>query len=329
MEPTDGPPPEESPAEEVPVGLPEAPSEPGLDRAGPRLPNAVGLDEASARRALAAWQVTVERTLSVPAYVGKVVNQFPYPGENLAPGQPLTIVTALERMPSLEHLSVPMAEGKPWQEAQAVVEQFGLRASFRIVPAQGAPHGTIVSQSPLPGSITTRGGEVILRVAKGVPGGETPTPPSEMVPPTEPVVPSTEPVFPPTEPVSPTEPTPPTEPVPPTEPTPPEEPLPPPPPVPVPVELAIPNLLSPRDGDAFPRAYGATFQWHKVTNAESYDWELEEEKAGKWVPVTSQTFVETRWRPERMERGRFRWRVRACSGEFKGEWSPWARLFMY
>jgi hypothetical protein len=45
--------------------------------------------------------------------------------------------------------------------------------------------------------------------------------------------------------------------------------------------------------------------------------------------VTTQIVNGTRYRPERMDPGRFQWRVRAIRGEVEGPWSAWFRLFMY
>jgi hypothetical protein len=104
------------------------------------------------------------------------------------------------------------------------------------------------------------------------------------------------------------------------------------PPVEVPTSqpLTAPTLISPSEGQSFPRAYGSTFQWTEVPTATQYEWELQEEGPdGLWRTTQTQIVNGTRYRPERMEKGRFQWHVRAIRGDLEGPWSTWFRLFMY
>ncbi len=149
------------------------------------------------------------------------------------------------------------------------------------------------------------------------PAGPVPAP-SEP-PPSEPVAPPSEP--PPSEP-------PPAEPVPaepvPTEPAP--TPFLPQPPRPAPGPVA---LTGPADSDSFPRAYGPTFEWRTVPNADGYEWELEQETNGSWQAARTERLIGTKFRPARMEIGRYRWRVRALNGEVPGSWADYRLLFLY
>jgi hypothetical protein len=98
---------------------------------------------------------------------------------------------------------------------------------------------------------------------------------------------------------------------------------------PPPSSLGAPGLLKPAEGEAFPRAYGATFEWAPVAGAQSYDWELQENRAGEWTTVSLQAVATTRLRPEKMTAGQFRWRVRATAGTVQSGWSAFRTLHMY
>jgi hypothetical protein len=57
---------------------------------------------------------------------------------------------------------------------------------------------------------------------------------------------------------------------------------------------------------------------------------MQAEQAGSaWKPLPTMVVRETRHRPARIERGRFRWRVRALAGDTPGEWSAFFRLYVY
>jgi beta-lactam-binding protein with PASTA domain len=322
------------------------------NREGPPLPNALGQNRVRAEQLLRGWALNVELTLGLPNLQGKVVSQIPFPSEHLAQGEPVTIVVAVTQPPSLDHRSVPQATGKTMADAAASVRKAGFAIVWRSVQGLQAEAGKVVSQSPLPGSLALKGTSVVLRVGRGTGApGEAPTPPppgepSEETPPTGPL--PDPPTLPPTEPLPvpqpppvepppvepppveppPLEPPPPAEPVPeepvPVEPTPPE-----PPPPPAPTPPAATTLVGPADGDSFPRAYGATFQWKSVPGATGYEWELQAEKNGEWQAVALQPLLGTRFRPARMEVGRFRWRVRAVKDGTPGSWTDFRRLFMY
>jgi beta-lactam-binding protein with PASTA domain len=301
--------------------------EAAVNRQGPDLPNAIQMPQAEAQTALSRWRVNVEYTLASPTLVGRVVNQIPYPGESLATGEMVTIVVGIAQLPSLDYYVVPMVEGGDAGRALQELERVQMRASFRSVPSAPAQRGLVVSQNPLPGSVAPRGSEVIVRVGSGSPTTAAGAP-----------VPSAAPVEPPPAqmPVAP----PPTVPQPtPPQPTPPQptapmpvQPTPTPPPTPQ-IQLGRPSLLAPAADSTFPKNYGATFQWSAVQGAQRYEWELHSEQGGQWALMATMVVQETRYRPERMPAGRFRWRVRAVADNAisggKGEWSDFLRLYMY
>jgi hypothetical protein len=160
-----------------------------------------------------------------------------------------------------------------------------------------------------------------------------PAPPADesMPPADEPMPPADEPMPPADEPMPPAD-----EPMPPTPAPPADEPMPP-APVPVPVVppkpmvvLRVPTLSGPATNESYPRAFGSTFTWQAVGGAKTYEWELQAEaQDGSWSTVTTETIEGTKHRPERMEAGRYRWRVRALADDVEGEWSEFRRLFLY
>jgi beta-lactam-binding protein with PASTA domain len=355
-----------APARAAPTPAPSA-SGPALDpltasatpeelpnRVGPPLPNVLRRTEAEARAALSAWALDVEVTLSMPELVGRVVNQAPTPGDPLAHGERVTVVVGLASLPSIDHHVVPVAEGLPVAEAKARIEREGFRAVLRSLPSPPELSGRVIHQSPLPVSLGVKGSDVVLRVGRGGHAGGVPA--------TGPI--RTPPVVPPdlgappagTHPETPPQPVPgtpfppaPGTPIPLTPPAPGPGPTVPPGPTPMPPGPApqpgtpvppgtpkpgTPQPIGPAEGSTFPRAYGATFQWTSVPGAGHYEWELQEEQTGStWRTVATTVVKETRHRPPRMERGRFRWRVRAITdaggASAPGEWSPFFRLWLY
>jgi hypothetical protein len=273
----------------------------------------LSLPEAQARQRLAGWRLRIEQAVSLPEYVGKVVNQFPVPGQPLAPGEVVTLVVAIPNAPSEQQLSVPSLRGLALSEAIAEAQAAGFRAEARTLPSDPAAAGRVMEQRPLSGSLAPAGSSVLLLVGRGaaaagaaLPGPASPPPPGPRAgdPPIDPVasaVPGREP-GPPTLPTSP----------------------------PGSARIGTPTLISPSEGQSFPRAYGSTFQWTPVRGAEWYEWELEAQDAnGEWRQVAVQRVPTTRHRPHRMERGRFRGRVRAMRPDGEGDGSAHFRLYMY
>ncbi|MHC5009319.1 MAG: PASTA domain-containing protein [Planctomycetota bacterium] len=315
LPPTPGPGPL-PPIEEPPAPAPElagvAPDR-AVNRAGPALPSALSLTEAQARQTLSRWRVNLEQTIGLPQFVGRVVNQAPNPGETLGAGETVTIVVAVADPPSQQHRAVPTLTGMAMASAAETVRRAGFAPTLRSVPSSGADRGRVVEQSPLAGSLAMPGSEVRLRVGRGGQGGPAPVAPEPTAPP---------------EPAPPTEPGPPTPgpgPLPPVEepPTPGVAP-------PTPSQLSKPTLISPSEGQSFPRAYGSTFQWTQVPGATLYEWQLQrEDRDGVWQIVATERVEGSRYRPARLERGSFRWRVRALGNGVEGQWSSFFRLYLY
>jgi beta-lactam-binding protein with PASTA domain len=312
-------PPAIAPTPSAPVGAkPEALP----NREGPELPNTIQAPEAQAQRSLRGWHVNVEYTLASPQLVGRVVNQIPYPGEHLAQGETVTVVVGIAQLPSLDYYVVPMVEGGTMDRAQKELARIGFKPSWRAVPSSPDKRGIVISQNPLPGSVAEKGSDVIVRLGTG--GGATaPMPPAPA--PTEEPKPA-EPAAQPTPP-SPTE-QPPTPEPPIQQPGPAPTDQPPAPPAPK-VQLGTPSPIAPSEGSTFPRNYGATFRWSAVNGAAKYEWALQEEQAGQWKDSASQVVTETRYRPDHVATGRYRWHVRALADGVEGGWSDWFRLYIY
>jgi beta-lactam-binding protein with PASTA domain len=285
---------------------------------GPALPSVMGQPAAQARGALRRWRVSIEYTLAIPELVGKVVNQRPHGGTTLAVGGAVVIVVAIAQPPSADHFGVPQVERRDWRAAAAALTAAGFRPSPTSVPSTNAERGLVLTQQPLPGSLAQRGARVRIRVGRGAGRAAPPTPPRvapPVQPPSEPdvgppagVPPVAPPVAPPVSPPTP----------PPTE------------PLPAPGALPAPALSTPAAGEAYPHRYGATFSWTAIPGASAYEWELEEElPSGAWRKVGSRMVPGPKFRPDELQRGRYRWRVRAVHQATKGAWSGYWRLYMY
>lgn len=295
---------------------------------GPELPSVLGQPARQARGVLRRWRVSVEQTLAVPALVGKVVNQWPHGGSTLATGEEVVIVVAVAKVPSPAYTGVPQVERREWRAAMATLTAAGFKPDPTGVPSSDVQRGMVISQKPLPGSLVPAGASVRIRVGRGSGGAAPPAEPPVEPPAQPPAEPDTSPpagvppVAPPLQPPA----QPPSEPAP----EPPAQP-PPQPPTDTPSQsLATPVLSTPAAGEAYPYRYGATFSWTPVPGASAYEWELEAElPSGAWQRVESRMVPEAKFRPASLERGRYRWRVRAAHGAAKGAWSEYRRLYMY
>ncbi len=307
---------------------------------GPPLPNVLGRSAAEAERLLRGWRVVTELTLTPPESAGKIVEQDPEPTRTLAPGEAVTVVVGTATSPGPQARQVPALVGRTLDEALADLKAAGFVPTLRAAVSGEGERGRVLAQAPHRYSFAQRGGNVKVVVSRGPAGAAGPSPapavppgpPAGETPPTGPLEPPPAPPAPqpglpePTPPVPPTEPPPPpTEPLPaPVPPVPPVPPTPPAPPAPGPV-----LLLGPLDSESAPRAYGATFEWRTVPNADGYEWSLEQEAGGTWREVRSEKLVGTKFRPARIEAGRYRWRVRALRGPTPGAWTDYRLLFRY
>jgi beta-lactam-binding protein with PASTA domain len=349
---------------EAPSGdLAGLPSENAPDTQGPPLPSTYGLSRQEAEAKLAGWRVVAEVTLAGAEFEGRVLEQLPMPTSPLAHGQEVTLIFGLAKHPGAEYRQVPPLEGLTQEEATARLASAGFVPVWCTVPSGADALGKVVSHSPRRHSFLLKGEQVRVRLGRGGEGGATPSPsepaPSEPLPteplPSEPLpepIPTAPPddvppsgTLPPTEPV----PTPPVEP-PPAEPIP-EPPVEPPPaepmpeapvdppvaePAPMPFPAQPPRtapgpvtLLGPPDEDSRPRAFGATFEWRTVTNADAYEFVLEQEVGDGWQVVRTDNLIGVKFRPANLAVGRYRWRVRALSGDMPGAWTDYRRVYLY
>lgn len=314
------------------VALESLPLEALPNTNGPALPNVLGLSASDAERRLAGWRVVTELTLVSPESNGKVVEQDPEPTRTLAQGESVTIIVGTATAPSPEARQVPALVGRPLDEALRDLASAGFQALLRAAPGSAADRGRVLMQMPRRYSFAARGANVKVVVGLGgaqpapapvAPDQPTPPapsgPPSGELPPIAPVAPPPTPgpvALPPTAP-----PTPPVAPPLPVPPTPPPAPA---RPAPGPV-----TLLGPLDSESAPQAYGASFEWRTVPNADGYEWELQQEVGGSWRQARVEKLVGTKFRPARIEAGRYRWRVRALSGDTPGAWTDFRLLFRY
>ncbi len=300
---------------------------------GPEIPSVLGRPLAEARKALGQWRVVVMRSLSVPSLEGNVINQWPFPGGRFAAGEGVVVVVAITSAGDADVRNVPDVSGRSPADARRAIESAGLAANLRTVPSEPTDYGRVVGQLPMADCLVAPGTSIRVWIGRGqgdepvpapiaAPPGVAPSPPVDLPPPAQPdTLPPMPDVRPPTQP---------TPVVPVAPPTP--DPMAPPTADPVPPRstLGATTLTSPPANESYPRAFGATFSWTKVSGATSYDWELEEEQpTGDWKQSESRSFTEARYRPDRMKKGRFRWRTRARSGNDVGPWSGWLRLYMY
>lgn len=322
------------------------PAEALADTNGPDLPGVLGQTTGRARRALRQYRVRVEQTSAMPELVGQVLNQWPFAGSKLALGEEVTIVVGVGRLPSAAHRGVPQVQDQPWRNACQSVKRAGFLIRLTAVSSPDSKRGMIVMQTPLPGSLLERGQTMHLRIGAGsgryVPGragSSTPGGTAQEGSATPPAGAGTSPIG-----VTPTRPTPTDKPpreVPKAQPpartppadTPPanggqsqEEPETP----STGRALAAPALRTPKEGESYPNKFGADFSWSAMASATSYELELQEElPSGAWQKLSSHTVTSPKFRPKRLEKGRYRWRVRAISANGPGTWSQFFRLYMY
>ncbi len=245
----------------------------------------------------------VPQPVSVPsseAMRGKVVAQTPQPGSLSLAGH--TVRLFIGRGPGAYSADVGTASPAPTQPQPAPTQP----APDQPAPDEPAPDRPTPTQ-PAP----TDPDEMLPPAGTGAapiqPGADAPTQPTPTQPrPTEPT---------PTQPDRPA-------------PTQPESALPKPPRA----TLGAPSLRTPPAGESYPYKYGADFSWTAVSSAAGYEVELQEElpSGNAWQTTSTTAVTEARHRPAKLERGRYRWRVRAIGKDgSKGRWSDYRRLYMY
>lgn len=309
---------------------------------GPDLPGVLGQTAGRARRSLNQYRVRVEQTNAMPELVGQVLNQWPFAGSKLALGEEVTIVVGVGRLPTSNHRGVPQVQDQPWRKACQAVKRAGFSLRLTAVPSPNSKRGVIVMQTPLPGSLLELGQGMHLRIGAGsgryVPGNAETSPPASNESTGEGPVkaPADDAGAPPAGAGTPPIGTPPTR-TPPADAPPRDVPTERPPTQSPPADepstgpsLSAPALRTPPAGESYPFKYGADFTWTAVASATAYELEIQEEMpSGIWKKLSSNTVTSTRFRPKRLERGRYRWRVRAVRSGATGRWSDFRRLYMY
>jgi beta-lactam-binding protein with PASTA domain len=145
------------------------------------IPDVVGQDEAAAVDTVKA-QGFVPDVAKVPSAqpVGQVVAQHPAAGARAAPGSAVRLnlstgqqtgstgATATTPSPARAPVTVTVRDvtGKKLLWARKLIRKAGLVTEFKRVP-NDLPKGTVVSQSPHPGTTAKRGAHVLVNVSLG------------------------------------------------------------------------------------------------------------------------------------------------------------------
>ncbi len=148
---------------------PTAPPEPtppagGFPSPGPvatiqRAPTLIGLTMDEARRLIGSTPLKYERTLGVPELDGRIVSQWPVPGDRVLEGGSITLVIGVKEMPSVRHAIVPDVTGLDRRAAENVLREAGFGAR------SARPYsGRVVIHHPLPESLAILGSVVELEV---------------------------------------------------------------------------------------------------------------------------------------------------------------------
>ena len=93
--------------------------------------------------------------------------------------------------------------------------------------------------------------------------------------------------------------------------------------------LRAPILRTPQDSESIPTSFGVSFDWAAMAKASEFDWELQQEMTGgSWRAIDVRR-VKQGFRMTTLKRGRYRWRVRALEGTRPGDWTPFRLLYIY
>ncbi len=136
----------------------------GSDAQEIRVPNVVGMDQDEARETLEerGFAVAVERRNSGKPR-GEVVSQEPEGGERLEEGETVTIFVSEGRAQT----EVPDLIGLTQEEAEEEIEAARLRLGELTTESSDEEEGTVISQSPEPGSEVDRRSRVNLVISGG------------------------------------------------------------------------------------------------------------------------------------------------------------------
>lgn len=128
-----------------------------------RVPSVLGMtrSRAQARAGRLGLQTSFRSRFS-SASKGTAIGQRPRARARVAENSTVSVVLSAGPRP----VKVPELAGEQVSDAQAKLEQSGLRAHTTLIPAPGVPAGTVTSQSPAPGSKLAPPGKVELNVAE-------------------------------------------------------------------------------------------------------------------------------------------------------------------
>ncbi|MBI2073080.1 MAG: PASTA domain-containing protein [Gemmatimonadetes bacterium] len=127
------------------------------------VPDVVGYEESTGRTLMeaAGLRVTVDPAQTA-APKGVIVNTRPPAGATLPPGGRVTLVVSI----GAPTITVPDLNGLTLEEARAVLEQVGLTLGTYFRRTSGERPGTIIQQTPAPGTLSAPGAAVDLILAR-------------------------------------------------------------------------------------------------------------------------------------------------------------------
>jgi serine/threonine-protein kinase len=127
------------------------------------VPDVISYEESTGRMLMeaAGLLVSVDHTQTA-APKGVIVNTRPPAGATLPPGGRVTLVVSV----GAPTLTVPDVRGLTLEEARAILEQTGLTLGTYFRRTSEAPPGTIIHQTPAPGTLSASGAAVDLILAR-------------------------------------------------------------------------------------------------------------------------------------------------------------------
>lgn len=150
-----------APGDEVSLGV----LRPGGSPALMRVPSLIGLSLDQASEVLRSVGLTPRARLVPSAFAsGRVLQQTPAPGAEVAPGGEVTFAVSRRTVTHTPAVRIPDLRGTKLLDARLALLGRGLdvRIVYRIAP--GAPLRRVVAQAPLPGRAVPAGGRVHLAV---------------------------------------------------------------------------------------------------------------------------------------------------------------------
>lgn len=130
------------------------------------IPNVVGMSRSKAEQTLseAGFKVTVKQAFNSTVPEGSVVSQNPNAGIRAEQGSKVTIVVSR----GTQRIEVPDVIGLSEEDAKAKIEDAGLKST--VVYELHSGNGTVIAQSPSPGTMVDRNATVTITVD----GGQSP-----------------------------------------------------------------------------------------------------------------------------------------------------------